>query len=106
MSRHPWRAGASCPHCGSEWLETGPVGGTCPRHGFVPRNEIERIRVTPVTERLRDGQESHFRRLMRLDKPMGVERHCNPDRTVMLAALRVVLGLPSAPPGWLKELGR
>jgi hypothetical protein len=43
---------------------------------------------------------------MRLDKPMGVERHYVPDRQAMLAALRVVRGLPKAPPGWIEELTR
>ncbi len=103
MSRHPWRAGASCPRCGSKWLEIGPVGGTCPRHGFVSRNEIERSRVPPATERHRDGQKSLFRRRIRLDKPMEVERTYAPDRQAMLAALRVVLGFPKVPPPLRQE---
>ena len=36
----------------------------------------------------------------------SVERYYQPDRNAMLAALRVVLGLPSAPPGWMEELRR
>ncbi len=42
----------------------------------------------------------------RLANPIRVERYYAPDRKSMLAALRVVLGFPSAPPGWLKELGK
>lgn len=33
-----------------------------------------------------------------------VERSYTPDREAMLAALRVVLGLPKTPPQWLEEL--
>ena len=36
----------------------------------------------------------------------SVEQTYTPDRNAMMAALRVVLGLPSAPPGWIEELGR
>lgn len=35
---------------------------------------------------------------------MQVERYYRPDRTAMLEALRVVLGLPKTPPGWIEEL--
>ena len=42
----------------------------------------------------------------KLANTLQVERHYVPDPKSMSAALRVVLGLPSAPPGWLKELGR
>ena len=34
----------------------------------------------------------------------SVERYYVPDRQSMLAALRVVLGRPKAPPGWIEEL--
>ncbi len=34
-----------------------------------------------------------------LANSLQVERHCNPDRNAMLAALRVVLGLPKRLPG-------
>ena len=42
----------------------------------------------------------------RLANTLVVERTYAPDRKAMLAALRVVLGLPSAPPGWIEELGK
>ena len=35
-----------------------------------------------------------------------LERYYRPDRDAMLAALRVVLGLPKAPPGRIEELRR
>ncbi len=35
-----------------------------------------------------------------------VERKYTPDRNAMLATLRVVLGLPKAPPGKIEELRR
>ena len=41
-----------------------------------------------------------------LAKTLVVERVWTPDRNAMLAALRVALGLPKAPPQWLQELGR
>jgi len=41
-----------------------------------------------------------------LAKSLAVERYYASDRNAMLAALRVVLGLPKAPPQWLQELGR
>jgi len=41
-----------------------------------------------------------------LAKTLVVERYYASDRNAMLAALRVVLGLPKAPPQWLQELGR
>ena len=41
-----------------------------------------------------------------LAKSLAVERSYTPDRNAMLAALRVVLGRPEAPPQWLQELGR
>jgi len=41
-----------------------------------------------------------------VDLALRVERTCQPDREAMLAALRVALGLPKAPPKWLEELGR
>ena len=34
----------------------------------------------------------------------NVERYYDADGNAMLAALRVILGLPKAPPEWLKEL--
>ena len=37
---------------------------------------------------------------------MQVERTWSPDRKSMLAALRVLLGLPKAPPGWIEEVGK
>ena len=37
---------------------------------------------------------------------MRLERYYAPDRKSMLAALRVVLGLPKVPPGWIEELTR
>ena len=42
----------------------------------------------------------------RLDNRLVVERVWTPDRNAMLAALRIVLGLPKTPPQWLEELGR
>lgn len=45
-------------------------------------------------------------RRKRLAITLAVERRYTPDREAMLAALRVVLGLPKAPPEWLEELGR
>ena len=39
-----------------------------------------------------------------LANTLAVERTYTPDRESMLAALRVVLGLPKAPPQWLQEL--
>ena len=41
-----------------------------------------------------------------LAKSLAVERYYQPDRNAMLAALRVVLGQPKAPPQWLQELRR
>ena len=41
-----------------------------------------------------------------LAKTLVIERICQPDGTAMVAALRVVLGLPKTPPKWLEELGR
>ena len=41
-----------------------------------------------------------------LDTGLVIERVYDPDRNAMLAALRVVLGLPKAPPQWLEELAR
>jgi len=41
-----------------------------------------------------------------VDKTLAIERSYTPDREAMLAALRVVLGLPKTPPQWLEELGR
>lgn len=40
----------------------------------------------------------------RLANRLLVERYYQPDRNGMLAALRVILGLPKAPPGWIEEL--
>ena len=45
-------------------------------------------------------------RRKRLANTLGVERTYTPDRESMLAALRVVLGLPKTPPQWLEELRR
>ena len=42
----------------------------------------------------------------RLANTLVVERTWSPDRKSMLAALRVLLGLPKAPPGWIEELGK
>ena len=42
----------------------------------------------------------------RLANRLQVERYYRPDRKSILAALRVVLGLPKAPPGWMEELRR
>ncbi len=42
----------------------------------------------------------------RLANTLVVERTYAPDRKSMLAALRVVLGLPKAPPGRIEELRR
>ena len=42
----------------------------------------------------------------RLAKRLQVERHCNPDRNAMLAALRVVLGRPKVSPCGIEELGK
>jgi hypothetical protein len=39
-----------------------------------------------------------------VDNRLPVERVYDPDRNAMLAALRVVLGLPKTPPQWLEEL--
>ena len=41
-----------------------------------------------------------------VDMALRVERIYQPDRNAMLAALRVVLGLPKTPPQWLEELRR
>jgi hypothetical protein len=41
-----------------------------------------------------------------VDLALRVERKYTPDREAMLAALRVVLGLPKTPPKWLEELRR
>ena len=41
-----------------------------------------------------------------LANSLQVERNYTPDRNAMLAALRVVLGLPRVPPGWIEELTR
>lgn len=41
-----------------------------------------------------------------LDKTLAIERTYDADREAMLAALRVILGLPKVPPRWLEELGR
>jgi hypothetical protein len=38
----------------------------------------------------------------RLDNRLPVERTYDADREAMLAALRVVLGLPKVPPSWLE----
>ena len=42
----------------------------------------------------------------RLDNRLVVERVYEPDRNAILAALRVLLGLPKAPPQWRQELKR
>jgi hypothetical protein len=47
-----------------------------------------------------------IQRAKRLANPPEVERVWTPDRNAMLAALRVVLGLPKTPPRWLEELRR
>ncbi len=64
------------------------------------------------------GQERHCRGVGRgqqvgrkkigksLASDPSVERTYTPDRKAMLAALRVLLGLPKAPPGWIEELTR
>lgn len=41
-----------------------------------------------------------------LDNTLALERYYEADREAMLAALRVVLGLPKVPPQWLEELQR
>jgi hypothetical protein len=41
-----------------------------------------------------------------LANTLRTERYYTPDRKAMLAALRVVLGLPKAPPRWIEELSR
>ena len=41
-----------------------------------------------------------------LANSLAIERYYAPDRNAMLAALRIVLGLPKVPPQWLQELGR
>jgi len=41
-----------------------------------------------------------------LANSLKVERTYTPDRNAMLAALRVVLGFPKVPPGWIEELGK
>jgi hypothetical protein len=41
-----------------------------------------------------------------LANSLAIERRYTPDRNAMLGALRVVLGLPKAPPKWLEELRR
>ena len=41
-----------------------------------------------------------------VDKTLAIERTYTPDREAMLAALRVVLRLPKAPPQWRQELKR
>lgn len=57
-----------------------------------------RCRSTNSRHRFANGPNSQ------LANNPAIERHYTPDRATMLAALRVVLGLPKAPPEWLKEL--
>jgi len=36
---------SGCPHCGAPWQTIAPDGGRCPRHGFIPRAEIDAARI-------------------------------------------------------------
>lgn len=51
------------------------------------------------------GDPSPKRETEGLANTLAVERNYQPDREAMLAALRVLLGLPKTPPGWIEELG-
>ncbi len=48
-------------------------------------------------------QEHPSSRAARLAEPLALEREWYPDRQAMLAALRVVLGLPRQPVSFAKE---
>ncbi len=48
---------------------------------------------------------SDRRNKSKLARSPHVERYYQPDREAMLAALRVLLGLPKTPPGRIEELG-
>lgn len=52
------------------------------------------------------GDPSPKRKAEGLANSLQVERSYTPDRNAMLAALRVVLGLPKVPPGRTEELRR
>src|ERR1044071_4785511 len=36
-----------CPRCKTQWLEVGPDGGKCPRHGWINRGEIDDASYDP-----------------------------------------------------------
>ena len=78
-------------HC---WA--GPLGGFSMRADEDTGKQANSDGMSPVPKK---GAK-------RLANTLVVERTYTPDRTAMLAALRVVLGLPKAPPQWLQELGR
>ena len=60
----------------------------------------------PLSDESHDGTLRLPVEVKGLANSLAVERYYTPDRNGMLAALRVVLGLPKAPPQWLQELGR
>ena len=52
------------------------------------------------------GDPSPKRETEGLANTLAVERNYQPDREAMLAALRVLLGLPKVPPGRIEGLRR
>lgn len=44
-----------CPRCKEQWLDIGPEGGKCPRHGFISRGEIDDASYDPPPGRKREN---------------------------------------------------
>lgn len=62
-----------CPRCGAQWVgRVVPDGGTCPTHGFVPRDEISRAGPSTDDKRPAEPQQVEIKKRSLADRLVGL----------------------------------